>query len=540
MNRYVLGLSLGSFIHGAAAGGGASFNSVYTSGDVILEHPIESSTIMLFVIGVSASLEYLLDTAGEVENKYFRVMFEALSEEITVVGLLSLILSFSESILADLPPRWLDIFNWAHMCLFFMAICLILIVGVLLVTVVSHGKKWMDFEVTRIHQAKGRKNYFKGKENQFYNAHCKFFECVTIAGYTEEQKEKILFSDYLLKAERACLVELTDLSWRSWMALTTMIIINALRTKFIPIKVYNELGEFSLEQNERLINFSTYVGFCGFLPLIGFLMINHRLNLRLEQYLAYDPLQKGAAPTNLRELYDPKAFLFWQSTEGTLTVLQIFIMFFEWYISVFCLSMLYEAMTKFDVFYRLLIILAFMPLVVFMYMMPWMLTVVALLSHLGSSLDKEIIEKILDSSKEYTTDGKHGDYIHKDNEEQEEELLPPDILLPGRGGKKEDEAVSRGVHQHPKKKFTSNAIEIDDGVMFRFTKQVQGKKALQDRKREKLEGKIRPATLLTSGGPSGYFSDDPTSPSFERGFGSIQQAPSPGPRNVYIPPSMSY
>eukprot|EP00759_Apiculatamorpha_spiralis_P008784 PhF_6_TR15654/c0_g1_i2/m.24329 len=529
------------------AAGGASFSTVYTSGDVIMEHPIEACTIMLFVIGISAALEYLLDTAGEVENKYFRVMFDALSEEITVVGLLSLMLSFSESILAFLPKRWISIFNWAHMCLFFMALSLICIVGFLLGAVISNGKRWTEFESARMEAANGRKNYFSGKEALFYLASGKFFECVSLAGYTEEQKRLLMFSEYLQKAERACLVELTDLSWKTWMALTTMIIINALRTKFIPVTIYNDAGEVDLDQKDRLINLATFIICCGYGPLIVFIMIRNRLNVRLEQYLSYDPLQSGAPPTNLRELYDPKAFLFWQSTEGTLTVLQIFIMFFEWYVSVFSLSMLYDSMTKLEVWYRLTIIAAYAPPVFFLGLMPWMLTVVAMLSHLGSSLDRDLVEKLLDSSKEYDDSGKHGDYVNEDHK-AESEMDAVEFHIPGQehhGHGGDHGGHGHGDHHgghhggsHHGKKFVSKDIDIDDSVMYRFAKGVQQKKHMHDRKRERLEGKLRPAALMSDSHPSGYFSDEPTDGMFERGGVSNDYLPSPGPRHLYQPPSV--
>eukprot|EP00760_Papus_ankaliazontas_P030851 PhM_4_TR504/c0_g1_i1/m.42190 len=532
---------------GADAAGGAAFSQVYSSGDIILENPIEGGSIMLFVIGVSAALEYLLDTAGEVRNKYFRVMFDALCEEITVVGLLSLLLSFSESILHNLPDRWLKIFNWAHMCLFFMAISLIIIIGILLVAVISQGRKWMDFEVTTLHQAEGRKNHFRGKENFFFLAHSKFYECLSLGGYKDEDVEKILFSDYLQKAERACLVRLTDLSWRSWLALTTLIIVNALRTKFIPIEGYDSDGNPILTQYERVVNLVTYISFCGYVPLVLFILVYRRLNLRLHQYLSYDPASQpggGSAPTSLHELYDPRSFLFWQSTDATLTVIQVFILFFEWYFSVFAMSLLYTSLTKLDVVYRLFILLAFVPVIVFLYMVPWLLSVVAILSFLGSNLDSEIVEKILDSSKEYDDLGKHGDYMGREDSHHEggmdeehgamhvgllhghqmhaEELLSP-VSVHERKYVAEDTTTSLvggSPASPPGGRIRPVAgITIDDSSMLNFARHVAHKRTAYDRRMERLEGKSRPALLFddTIAAPStGYFSDDPTSPQFER------------------------
>jgi hypothetical protein len=117
---------------------------ILKTGDIVVLNPIESATIFGGIILVAAFLEFCLDMTGDIENKYFHVMFEAMSEEIMIVGLLALVIKFGEGIISLMPSRYLVIFEWAHMCLFFMAITFLTIIMLVLLVTGINNRKWTE------------------------------------------------------------------------------------------------------------------------------------------------------------------------------------------------------------------------------------------------------------------------------------------------------------------------------------------------------------------------------------------------------------
>jgi hypothetical protein len=373
------------------------FASLYTNGDVILQNPIESSSIFLIVVVVCGSIEYLFTLAEQVDSKFFRQMFETMSEEVLVVGVLSLMLTFGSSLINNLPEQWAVMFDWAHICLLFMGIMLVVLLCVVSARVFSGNQRWSKFEATRMTLTAASHST---SEKRYRAAAEKF----TTALRAHDIHGDVSLAAYLLKSEKKILISLGNLTWKSWLALSTIVVFNALRTKLIPQSPSATELNNVLDDTGNLINIASFVLVCGYGTLGLYLEIDRRLKLRFQQYVllsaggaandegrANAAGDDAAAPLVLRkvDLDDPQSFLLWQSLGNTVSMIQAVLMFLVWYASVFCLSMMYRSFL-YDFGLTLLILcLAAAPVVVFVVMVPWTLTIVAILSSLGSSLRED-------------------------------------------------------------------------------------------------------------------------------------------------------
>eukprot|EP00760_Papus_ankaliazontas_P023064 PhM_4_TR19139/c0_g1_i2/m.14799 len=419
----LLVLTCGAPMAEAASGIGA----VMTSGDTVILNPFESGLIFTVVTIVAAVLELMFDKANDIENKYFHVMFEAMSEEMVIVGVLALAIKFAMGVISLLPSRYLVIFEWAHMCLFFMAITFFTIIFLVLTVTRFSNQRWAKFEAERMDEDD---DGLQGREQSYKISYYKFLTTMEAYGYTAEYGVK--FHTYLLKMERRNLVSLTDLTWKSWLSLSTLVMLNAFRTRLTPTQGEDPTtGLPQLNERDRLFNYSSYIVCCGYGTLVVYLVIHAVLQHRLAQFLNAridtnmdSTVTKGGHMANLQQrlvnkddLEDPQSYLPWQSKESTLELLQLVIMFFEWYLSVFMLSFTW-AIFKFVPSYAVpLIVAAIVPFVIFLFFFPWTLTTVTIMSSLGASLDEGVVKLIIDRQRSRKDDphghgGAHGHASH--------------------------------------------------------------------------------------------------------------------------------
>lgn len=382
-------------------------SSLYSSGETIIANPLESSSILLVVVLLCACMEYLFTLAGEIKGKFFHEMFDTISEEILVVGVLSLLLSFGSSIPDSIPPSWCIMLQWTHVCLLFMGIFFVLMLVSMVLVMYRQHATYRKFEINRISNKAFELN---ASELTYKHAYQHFRLCCKAYGI-QEDLELVCFSDYVLKTEKEHLVIIGDLTWRSWLGLTVMVIINASRTR-IPALV-DALGD-----HKDTVDIATYIFFMGMLPMLMFIKISTTLSTRLSQFLDKrgvtssvsgreretlldDPLlgggggdatgNEGGSGPRIRpsDLEDPRSFLLWQTPETTLAILQMLFLAVVWYGAVFCLNMLYITFTLPSIYLTLLFIIScFVPVVVIALFLPKTLFMVALLSALGSCFNE--------------------------------------------------------------------------------------------------------------------------------------------------------
>ena len=375
--------------------------NVYTSGDIILANPIEASTIFLFVVCVSAALEFGIQYASGIKNKYFTIMFTTVNQEVMIIGLLVLILSFAES-LVDWPARWIVIFKWSMMCLFFMMVAFVVMVVTMLGAVHMSNNYWTKFEAEKIDS--GLKLW--PWERQYKECFAKFQVSIAAFGYDSGQGVK--FSSYLSKLQRRNVISLTEFTWVSWICLATLIIINALRAELT--RRVSEFGDENIEdamsQGQRVINYLSFIAI-GYVIFAAFVALLVSLSLRLKAFCSQRHAVRRVDASNPDveigmitedELDDSRAHLFRRSREATIEVVQVVVLSFEWYVSAFFLSYSYQITTSLEGAAAPIFLLAILPVAFFLALLPWVLIIITMLSYLGTNFDEQLVQHLIESS----------------------------------------------------------------------------------------------------------------------------------------------
>ena len=372
----------------------SSNDSFYTYGDIIVQNPVESTVVFLIVVTVCATLEYIFTLADEVQNKFFGKIFDTVSEEILIVGLLSLLVTFGSSVI-PLTDSWNMMFQWTHVCLLHIGIFFVLTLLLILLLVVTQNASFRKFEASRINLSTFD---LAGRERLYKLAFLNFRSSCSAFGIHDE----LQYAEYLLHFERRNVIKLGNLTWKSWLALSIVIVINALRTR-APALVP------ALQSNQDTINVASYIGVVGYGTLGMFLSFHLTLQRRLRLYLdkqaaadvrkfggLQDSSSAAAKPLlSIAELDDPQAFLLWQTLDSTIAILQIVFLFFVWYMAIFSLNMLYITFSLPNVYLTIIFVAAaLLPLVLFFILVPWTLTMVACLSSSGTCVNRPLVSKL--------------------------------------------------------------------------------------------------------------------------------------------------
>lgn len=390
-------------------------SSLYSSGHIVIANPIESSSIFLVVVLLCACMEYLFTLAGEVKSKFFQQMFETVSEEILVVGVLSLLLSFGSSIPGSIPESWCVMIQWTHVCLLFMGMFLVLSLSLMVFVTFTRSESHKKFEINKITAKSFELN---DAEVRYKLAFQHFRLCCVVFGITEDL-DVVYFSDYVLKTQKVQLIQLADLTWRSWLALVVMVVVNACRTR-IPALV-SGLGDHT-----NTVDIATYIALLGFLPMGALLWLNRMLRSRFDQFIerrgvtasvdresanhledqlltldgAGVELQEHRSRFRPSDLEDPRSYLLWQTPASTMAIVQIMFLAIVWYGAVFCLNMLYITFVLPSIYLTLIfIVAAFVPVIVMIVFLPPTLFLVALLSSLGSCFNDARVRAMISVAK---------------------------------------------------------------------------------------------------------------------------------------------
>ena len=136
-----------------------------------------------------------------------------------------------------------------------MGFFFVLILLLLCYLTITQHRSMRKFELNRINvsiaQLSGMELMFR-KAHRYFRICCQTFEL-------EEDMDAIFLADYLLKVQKLQLLALGDLSWKSWLALSTAVVLNASRTR-IPAMA-------NLGTNTDLVDIGTYVALMGVVPL---------------------------------------------------------------------------------------------------------------------------------------------------------------------------------------------------------------------------------------------------------------------------------
>ncbi len=415
---------------------GLDFNKVYTSGEVIMLNPVESNAIFIVAAMLSASLEYLFEISGDVDSEYYQDLFEVITEESLIFGIVQLTMVFLSS-LTQLSEAWAIIFQWGQLLMIYMAFWL----TVFVVFVANNNMGWRAYWQTFETQRMGSGSANPTDDEKLY-ARCveKFRMTMMAYGYTRDQQ--VHFCEYLGTIEKRLVVKLMDLSWKAWLSMVVTATVNSLRAAAVARDRHDWMGI------NQVIPFASYVFVQGIGPLSFFLYLRNGLRRRLQQYLdlgsegmekrmkqlnfnASEPdasKHHDVEPFTQSELQDPQSFLFWQSLDTTLTLVQISLLQVVWFYSNAILTLggngklWVETDTMTSVVMFILLILLFAPGVVMALNLSWTVTLISIMSSLEIAADRELIDECCGITKEMRqAEADEKEAAEKKKQEEEEQ-----------------------------------------------------------------------------------------------------------------------
>ncbi len=353
-----------------------------------MRNPVEGCTIFVSAVFVASVVEWLLDFFRTIDSPSFHLIFESVTQETLLVGIMTLVLIFVLS-LNLLVSKWEVMLNYAVMSLLLMVVCFVIIVSLVVIIMRIQLNRWRDFEAARMDVDP----LLSSREALYKKCRDRFRESVVSmdASFSKE----VLFAEYLKRVHRFVLARVADLSWKSWACLGLLIVINGVRSRFTT--GFSGGSTDGLTSQQRLANVLSYIGFVGWGTLLLYLGLHLRLASQLEKF-AEEPAAKQT-PDGL-EIKKPSELLFFGSMETTSHILQCTLLFMEWYLAVFALGMVFESWRSFGYSALGLYVFAIIPPIVYVLMLPWTLTVVTILASLGQDLNvdeaNQCYEEILD------------------------------------------------------------------------------------------------------------------------------------------------
>jgi hypothetical protein len=366
----------------------ASTQNIYTRADPVAKFPIEATAVFFLALILASTVEFFIDFLGDIESEYFQVIFSSIKQEMLVCSLLTMLIIFAKS-LGAFSAKWSLMLNYAVLTLFFMILFMIVIVVSVVISLTVEMNRWKYFEGTRI----DADPQLTDKEELFRTCRERFRESLRAKGMTP--RDGLMFSDYLLRVERHTMKAVTDLGWRCWTGLAVLILMNGVRSR---ITAPNDVNA-QLRQSDYTINLVSYIVMVGFGTLAFFLILHFVVQSRLRAFVS-EPAAKLAPNGTKWIVVTASEFLFFGSMDTTAQLFQTVIVVLEFYFSVFVLAMIYDAFRIFGGAGIVFVIVAVVPLVVFVLMFPWTITMITMLQFLGDGLDVTEAHDLLDALEE--------------------------------------------------------------------------------------------------------------------------------------------
>lgn len=350
--------------------------NLYQSGDVMLQNPVESCLIFVAVILASAVLEWILNRGKRIDNKYVRLLVEMLTQEISIVGALALFLMLAVSLIPQqyLKQRYVTLFTWANSCLFFMTLAFVVTMGYLLALSSMTVRTWRVFEEGRMDTEEDTK--LSRREKLFKAAFTRYK--IDLKSKTKLGAADVPFHDYLAVQQRKVLVRLSDLSYRTWLSLSIIVIANLMRSRLSPYG--KDTSESSRIGNTVL--FIASIG-CGTLGIFAVFFVV--LQIRM-----FKLFLRGEALEHL----DPLSQLPFGTAKRSIEFLQIVAMSMNWFVALFATGIADEIGHLSKSTIAGLSIMFMAPVALYLMLLPWTIMSVTILSSLGSGMSEHDIYRI--------------------------------------------------------------------------------------------------------------------------------------------------
>lgn len=358
-----------------------SLAQIVKSGDLLLDNPAETCIIFVSVIIVSAGLEYLLQVVTKFENKYIRLMVSTMTKELTIIGVLALVLMLASSLMpaGEQQERYSILFTWANMNLFFMACFFVFVVVAQFLWAAYEQPKWRAFEEGQVDAEEGideGENLWLRERT--YKAVFDRYSEELILTYTLRPADCGLY-EIVQVLTRRLLVNMSDLSWPVWLSLIPVIALNGVRAYFTPLE--------ESDANYIFFNGMTYIAATGYFTMFVFLLFLWVLWGRLQSILLLQVKRSTVGAWHV-PFGNPKRCI---------KLLQAVVMSLNWYVSLFATGMGRDILTKANQWQAaVMMILFFLPLFVVHLLLPWCINILAFMSVLGSvQVHQRLIEKVI-------------------------------------------------------------------------------------------------------------------------------------------------
>eukprot|EP01012_Entosiphon_sulcatum_P002712 TRINITY_DN10621_c0_g1_i1.p1 TRINITY_DN10621_c0_g1~~TRINITY_DN10621_c0_g1_i1.p1 ORF type:complete len:473 (-),score=82.54 TRINITY_DN10621_c0_g1_i1:15-1433(-) len=392
---------------GAHAGGGGT--NIFAMGDLVLEYPVETFLMTLFMTVASVVMEKGLHALQHhLKSHHAKQILARVLTELMQLGVISLIFTLCGNILADFPT-WVLLFNWAHIVLFMMAVFLIGETAIFLFLTNVYWWGWEKAERAvklwlqdpRNKNAAFLQSVTDTRQQAFYLLYEPFLR--QAAALNPNYKE-VSFVRYLRKCQRHLLLELIEMKASSWLCLILLAGLNSARKL--------------VDDKHDLVNTSLCVTVLGLIPVLLFVFVAFGMR---DGYITFirtvvqtRAQSQGQARLIEDDTIDRNAFFMCSSAGITMRMLQSAMLLNVYYMAIVVLLL-----PEFKRYISGLAVLgvAGIPSFVLLCFSPRLLRRVAVLSSTGSNLRPDVLEAIWQKdhgggghghSRKRQKSGKHG------------------------------------------------------------------------------------------------------------------------------------
>lgn len=377
-----------------------TIDRLYTSGDLLLNNPVQWCVILVSVILASATIQYLMHFLKQnITSKYAKHMNQTTQQEITVVGVVATCLMLATSFLPvdDNQPVYAGLFSWTTMLIFFSAFLYVLEIICQYYICNADMLRWRQYEERRLDSDDVDRLVLR--ERHYRLAFDRFAEELKIA-FQITTRECPLHENAMVFHKRF-LARMTDFSYRCWLSLSIVVLCNFGRTYFSPY-------ETPLDDYENFMNALVFMGCTGWFVLVVFGVYTFIL-FRCMSDLVNKRLKRSTVGAEIVPFWDPI-----RATE----FLQCVYLSLNYFMTVFVLGIAntingsgYIAATAF---------LFALPIIIVMLATPWVLWSLSIMSVLGSvRKNRPIIQNIVREARGQQNDKSDDEDEYSDLDEDD-------------------------------------------------------------------------------------------------------------------------
>jgi hypothetical protein len=353
---------------------------IYTSGDILLNNPVQWCVIFVSVVLVSASIQYLTAFLKQrITNRYAKLMNQTTQQEITVVGVVATCLMLATSFLpADSNQSlYAGLFSWTTMLVFFSAFLYVLEMLVQFFVCSADMASWRKYEEGRLDSDDADRLVLR--QRHYRLAYDRFMDEIKIAFQVSPRECPLCENVHVF--HKRYLARMADFSYRSWLSLSVVALCNLARTYFTPYA--NPSND-----DEHFLNAIVYCACTGWFVLIAFIVFCALLFLSMSD-LVNKKLKRSTVGAEIVPFWSPLR---------SIEFLQCVYLSLNYYMVVFVLGIL-DTIKGSGRGVAVAALFAF-PILAVMAATPWVIWALSIMSVLGSAKkNRAVIQKIVRESR---------------------------------------------------------------------------------------------------------------------------------------------